>query len=211
MPSLLFQDLSPVFWLICLCGLASLLIFIERFLQIKRARINYKDFLNGALNNLSKNSEREVIAICEETPGPVSRLLATAIDNKNEQPEALRQILNATGKAEIERMERRLAFLATITQIAPLLGLLGTILGIFRTVLLLRTEIPLVQTVNLTDGLITGLSCTIAGLLVTIPSYAFYNTLVVLIDRVVLDMEQATAEILAFITRSYGTKITSEE
>lgn len=206
----LFQDLSPVFWLICVSGLLALAIFLERFIQIRKVRIDYRTFLNGALNILSKKSEREVIAICEETPGPVSRLLSAAVSNKNEQPETLRQILTATGKAEIERMERRLVFLSTITQVAPLLGLLGTVIGIFRTVLLLRAEIPLVQTVNLTDGLITGLSCTIAGLCVMIPSYVFHNILVVLIDRVVLDMEQATAEILAFITRNCGTKITDE-
>lgn len=211
MISQFFQNATPLFWLICLCGVASLLIFLERVFQLKKARINYKDFLNGALNNLSKNTENEVILICEETPGPVSRLLLTAIQNKNEQPEALRQILDATGKAEIERMERRLAFLATITQVAPLLGLLGTIIGIFQTVMAIRAEIPMVQTISLTDGLVTGLSCTIAGLLVAIPSYAFYNTLVVFIDRVVLDMEQATAEILAFMARNYGTRITSEK
>ena len=98
-------------------------------------------------------------------------------------------------------MERRLAALSTITQATPLLGLLGSFLGILGTVQTMRGELPLVQTLDITGGLVRALVTSIAGLAVAIPSFTMYNILVVRIDRIVLDMEQASGDILAFMSR----------
>ena len=98
-------------------------------------------------------------------------------------------------------MERRLAALSTITQATPLLGLLGSFLGVLSAVQTMRGELPLVQTLDITDGLVRALVTSIAGLAVAIPSFAMYNILVVRIDRIVLDMEQASGDILAFMAR----------
>ena len=197
----IFHEGGPVFIIICLAGLAALAVFLERIVKLRQARIRYEDFLNGVFNILEKGKVREASALCDDSPGPVVRLMRAAILHRDEPGEALRQILDNTGRAEISRMERRLAALSTIMQAAPLLGLLGSLLGILGTVQTMRGELPLVQTLDITDGLVSALVTSIAGLAVAIPSFAMYNILVVRIDRIVLDMEQASGDILAFMSR----------
>ena len=197
----IFHDGGPVFIIICLAGLAALAIFLERIVKLRQARIRYEDFLNGVFNILEKGKVREATALCDDSPGPVVRLMRAAILHRDEPGEALRQILDNTGRAEISRMERRLAALSTITQATPLLGLLGSLLGILGTVQTMRGELPLVQTLDITGGLVRALVTSIAGLAVAIPSFIMYNILVVRIDRIVLDMEQASGDILAFMSR----------
>ena len=195
----LFHDGGPVFWVICLCGIVAVAVFIERLVHLRRARISYSDFLNGVFNILEKGKIREALSLCDEAPGPVVKLMHTAIVNRNESHDTLRQTLENAGQAEISRMERRLVILSTIIQGAPLLGLLGTLLGILEMVLEMRNNLPLVYSTDLTGGLVRSLICAIAGLIVAIPSYAMFNLLVIRIDRIVLDMEQATSDIMAFM------------
>lgn len=205
-----FHDGGPVFWVLFLIGLAAVGIFLERIIKLRRERIRYADFLSGVFNILEKGKVREAIALCDDSPGPVVHLMHTAILHREEPVEALRQILENTGRTEISRMERRLSVLSTITQVTPLLGLLGSLLGVLETVLVMRNELPLVQTIDITGGLVRALITSIAGLAVAIPSYAMYNILVVRIDRIVLDMEQASGDIMAFMSR-WSNRLTPEE
>ena len=197
----IFHKGGPVFLIICLAGLAALAIFLERIVRLRQARIRYEDFLNGVFNILEKGKIREAAALCDDSPGPVVKLMRAAILHRDEPREALRQILDNTGRAEISRMERRLAALSTITQATPLLGLLGSLLGVLGTVQTMRGELPLVQTLDVTEGLVRALVTSIGGLAVAIPAFVMYNILVVRIDRIVLDMEQASGDILAFMSR----------
>ncbi len=186
---------------IAACGIGAVAVFIERLVFLHKARIHYGDFLSGIFNILEKGKVREAIALCDEVPGPVARLVHSAVMHRDESRESLRMIMENAGRAEIARMERRLAVLSTIIQAAPLLGLLGGLLGMLRTVLALRAEIPVVQALDLTGGLVQALVDAVAGLAVAIPAYVMFSILVVRIDRIVLDMEQATADILAFLPR----------
>ena len=197
----LWREGGPVFWVIVFTGLASVAVFLERLLHLRRARIHYADFLEGVFNILAKGNVREAQALCDEAPGPVAHLMRMAITNRDEPREVLRQVLDNAGHAEISRMERRLGVLATIVQIAPLLGLLGSLLGVLETVLVLRSQAPLVQSVDVTGGLVRALVASIAGLMVAVPAHAMFNLLAIRIDRIVLDMEQAGSDILSFMGR----------
>ncbi len=195
---------GPVGWIILLCFLLALAVFLERLLHLRRAQIHYRDFLQGVFNVLEKDHIDEAVAICEETPGPVACLLRTAILHRQAPRETLRDELDNAGRAEISRMERRLVVIATIAQLTPLLGLLGTLLGMLETVLVLREQTPLVQATDMTDGLLRALITSAAGLMVAIPCYAMFNLLVVRIDRIVLEMEQACSEIVAFVSGRFA-------
>lgn len=197
----LWHEGGPVFWGVVCLGFAAVGVFLERLLHLRRARIRYEDFLAGVFNILAKGNIREALALCDEAPGPVVHLMRTAIKHRDEPLELLRHVLDNAGHAEISRMERRLGVLATIVQIAPLLGLLGSLLGVLETVLVLRQQAPLVQSTDVTGGLVRALIASIAGLMVAIPSYGMFNLLVIRIDRIVLDMEQASSDILSFMRR----------
>ena len=192
---------GPVFWVIVLLGIAAVVVFFERLLHLRRAQIDYGDFLKGVCNVLENGNREEAMMICEETPGPVAAVVLTAIRHRQGTLEAIREAVDNTGRAEISRLERRLASLAITCQIAPLLGLLGTLLGVIQVVLAINEQAPVVQNTSLTMGLMQALVSTVAGLLVAIPCHVMYSLLMVRIERIVLDMEASASEIVAYLTK----------
>jgi len=199
MYSELLKQGGPVFWVILGTGLVAFGVFVERALHLHRARIKSEDFLKGILNILRRKNIPEALAICEETPGPVAHLVKTAVLHRAGGRETIRAAMDDASLAEISRMERRLVVVATAAQIAPLLGLLGTVLGMLESALVMRSQAPLIQSADVMGGLIRALVTTGAGLMVAIPCYAAFNLLVIKIDRIVLDMEKAGSEIMAFL------------
>src|ERR1700759_248133 len=131
MPSFLVEG-GPMLWLILLASAAAITVFIERMLYCHRAQINSTEFLNGVRTVLKRDNIVEALSICEATPGPVARLVKTAILNRDHGRDRVRESLEEAGLAEVPRLEEKLNLLATIAQIAPLLGLLGTVLGMIK-------------------------------------------------------------------------------
>src|ERR1700756_1415474 len=129
----LLSNGGPVLWLILISSAVAIAVFIERFLHCHRAQINSTEFLNGVRNVLRRDNVVEAISICDATPGPVARLVKTAILNRDNGRERVREALEEAGLAGVPRLEEKLNLLATIAQLAPLLGLLGTVLGFIQT------------------------------------------------------------------------------
>ncbi len=190
---------GPVLWVIVACGVFALVVFVERSLHLHRARIRFEDFLKGIFNILRRGNTEEAMEICEETPGPVAYIVRIAILNRSADREDMRTAIQDAGAAEISRLERRLVVIATVAQVAPLLGLLGTVLGFVSCLLTLYASAPLVQSADIFKGVMLALVTTGAGLMVAIPCYAAFNLLVLKIDRLVLDMEMASSEIVSFL------------
>jgi biopolymer transport protein ExbB len=190
---------GPLVWVLLAVGAVGLLVFLERLLHLHRAKIRSEDFLHGLFRNLEYGHVEEGLKICEETPGPVAYLAKTAILHRDNEPEAFKQAMENSGRVEILRMERRLLMLATTAQVAPLLGLLGTVLGLVRALLVMNQRGPLVHSGDLTGWLMQALGTTALGLMVAIPAYGGYNFLINKVEKIVLDMERAASEITAFI------------
>jgi biopolymer transport protein ExbB len=195
-----FRFGGPILWIIVACGVVALGVFLERAMHLHRARIRYEDFLKGIFNILKRRNVTEALAICDETPGPVAYIVKTAILHRRDTKEGIRRQIEDASLAEISRMERRLVAVATVAQISPLLGLLGTVIGMVESLIVMNNQAPLIQSADVMGGLMRALMTTGAGLMVAIPSYAAFNLLVVKIDRIVLDMERAASEILAFLS-----------
>ena len=141
------------------------------------------------------------MAICDETPGPVARIVRTAIQHRREGRPNLEAAMHDAGLVEIARLEARIGILATIAQIAPLLGLLGTILGMMT--LLDSLQGSNWQSAAITAGVRQALVTAAAGLVVAIPCYAAFNLVVAKIERLVVDMERASLEIVSFLTATH--------
>src|SRR6478736_8022248 len=127
-------------WLILFASAVAVVVFIERFLHCHRAQINSTEFLNGVRTVLKRENVVEALSICDATPGPVAKLVKTAILNRDYGRERVRESLEEAGLSEVPRLEKRLDLLATIAQLAPLLGLLGTVLGFIKTFTLLQGQ-----------------------------------------------------------------------
>src|SRR5213079_948603 len=126
---ILLEHGGPMTWLLLIMSAVVIVVFVERLLHYHRAQINSAEFLNGVRNVLKRDNIVEALSICDATPGPVARLVKTAILNRDHGRERVRESLEETGLAEVPRLEEKLNLLATIAQITPLLGLLGTVLG----------------------------------------------------------------------------------
>lgn len=195
---------GPLVWVIAIVGLTAGLVFLERVLHLHRARIRSDDFIRGICTNLSHGNIREAVSICEDTPGPVAYIVKTAILNRSSDRDTLREAIANAGRSEISRMERRLVVIATAAQVAPLLGLLGTVAGLIRALLAMQQKGPLVQSSDLAGWVMQALVTTAVGLVVAIPCYGAYNFLVNRVEKIVLDMERSGAEIMAFLVREAG-------
>ena len=199
---------GAVSWVIIVFGVLAFIVFIERSLNLHRARIGTEDFLKGVFNILDRGNVREALAICEDTPGPAAYVTRTAIQHRNDSLPMLQQALADAEEGEISRMERRLVVIATVGQIAPLLGLLGTVLGIIEVALVVNLQAPLVQAGDVMPGVLRALISTATGLSVAIPCYAAFNLLVIKIDRIVLDMQRARRDMVAYMSRWLGGSVT---
>jgi biopolymer transport protein ExbB len=199
LPELLANG-GPMLWLILLVSAVGVAVFIERFLHCHRAQINSTEFLNGVRTVLKRDNVVEALSICDATPGPVARLVKTAIVNRDHGRERVREALEEAGLVEVPRLEEKLNLLATIAQLAPLLGLLGTVLGFINIFKYMQSQGLGAHVLDLSKGIWEALICTAAGLAVAIPAHAGYNYLVSRVNSIVLDMERASTDIVNIVT-----------
>ena len=197
-----FSEGWYVVWLILFVGAVGIVVFIQRFLHYHRAQINSTEFLNGVRNVLRRENVVEAISICDATPGPVARLVKTAILNRDHGRERIREAIEEAGLVEVPRLEEKLALLATIAQLAPLLGLFGTVLGFIQLFRDLQGAGLYAHAGMVSSGVMNALICTAAGLGVAIPAHAAYNYLVSRVNAIVLDMERAATEIVNIVVET---------
>ncbi len=197
---------GPVLWLILFISAVAVVVFTERFLHYHRAQINSLEFLNGVRTVLKRDNVVEALSICDATPGPVARLVKTAILNRDHGRERVQEALEEAGLAEVPRLEEKLNLLATIAQLSPLLGLLGTVLGFIQTFMRIQSAGLHAQVGDLSNGIWQALICAAAGLAVAIPAHAGYNYLVSRVNSIVLDMERAATEIVNILTETPASR-----
>ena len=189
---------GPIFWLLAGLALAALYVFFERLVALRRAQIDWQDFLKGVVNVLESGNEAEALAICEDTPVPVANVAATAIRHRKGSFLALREAVDARGRAEIGRLDRRLALLSVIGEIAPVLGLLGTIFGFVQTMMLVNGA-DIVPRAELVESAVRAMIIAGFGLAVAIPVAVMYAALRLRLDRLVSDLEAAATEIVGYL------------
>src|SRR5664280_2141356 len=203
MPTLLANG-GPVIWLILIAAATAAVVFVERALFCHRSQINSAEFLNGVRTVLKRENVVEAISICDATPGPVARLVKAAILNRDQGRERVREAVEEAGLVEVPRLEEKLNLLATIAQIAPLLGLFGTVLGFIQIFRDMQAAGLYAHAGMLSKGVMQAMVCCAAGLAVAIPAHAGYNYLVSRVNSIVLDMERAATEIVNIVAEHPG-------
>ena len=188
-----------MFWILAVLAVVAVVTFFERFVDLRRSQIDYEDFLEGVVNVLDRGNEDEALAICEDTAAPVASVVSTAIRHRRDSARLLREAVDSQGRAEVGRLDRRLAVLAIVAQTAPLLGLLGTVVGFVQAVGTADGS-ELVSRASLMGGVMGALVSTAAGLVVAILASAMYGFLRVRLDRIVVDLEAAASQIIGYIS-----------
>jgi biopolymer transport protein ExbB len=189
-------------WVLFATSTVALLVFVERLLHYHRAQINSTEFLNGVRNVLRRENTIEALSICDATPGPVARLVKVAILNRERGRDGVREAIEEAGLMEVPRLEEKLNVVATLAQIAPLLGLLGTVLGFLKIFGALQAAGTHAHMEQLAGGVWQALISTAMGIAIAIPCYAAYNYLVGRVNSIVLDMEKAASDIVTIVTET---------
>jgi biopolymer transport protein ExbB len=188
-----------IMWPIMVCSIAAAGLFLERVFHLHRAQIKPDDFLNGIYTIVNRGNMAEAISICDQTPGPVAHMVRTALLHSDESPEMLKPTINKAGLGEVPRLEKNLGGLLTIAQVTPLLGLMGTVIGLIRVFMVMEQNAPLAEIGDLSGGIWQALVTTAVGICVSIPSFAAYNFLLSRVENLTLNMEYAAEEIYRFL------------
>ena len=188
-----------MFWVLVALAALAVITDFDRMIDLRRARIDYQDFLKGVFNVLDSGNDEEALSICADVSAPVSRVVETAIRHRNGSARILRESVDSQGRAEVGRLDRRLATLAIIAQIAPAVGLLGTVIGFIRTVLAANSQ-ELVSRADLLNGSMEALVSAAIGLFVGILATVMYGSLRVRLDRSVVELEAAASQVVGYLS-----------
>jgi len=186
-------------WILLSLSVVSLGIFLERLFFYRRATIDVGDFLEGIRSALRRRNYAEAIHESSATGGPVGRVVRMAVTRHNHPRSHLRDMVQEAGQLEVPRIERRLGLLLAIAHIAPLLGILGTILGILKSFVEVANLTGLATPTDLSQGVFTALITTAVGLVVAIPAYLMHGYLSSRARRIIHDVERAGIEALHLV------------
>ena len=179
-------------WLLLAASALAVVVFVERRLEYHRVQINTTALLGGLKNVLGQDNLVEAIGICDATPSPTARVVKAVLEHHDLSRDEVKEILEQRGSEETTRLEERLGILATIGQVAPLLGLLGAVLGFMKTGEMVIT--------NHHEHFAGAMMPLALGLAIGVPCYVGYNHLVSVVGGIVLDMEKAGLSALRMVS-----------
>ena len=186
-------------WLILACSVTALGIFLERVIYFHRASIQTGDFLRGLANLIKRKNYAEATQECAATSGPVPRVLHAMLLRHDAPRVELRDIAQEAGQLEVPRLERNLALLATIAYATPLLGLLGTILGLLTAFQQITIHGGYATAAEIAGGVYQSLLTSAAALTVALPAFVAHSYLSARVNNAVHDIERAGIEMLEIL------------
>jgi biopolymer transport protein ExbB len=188
---------NMVLVIIVSCSIVSFTIFIERLMQLKRSEINTNQFIIEMRRNLREGNLVEAIQECERTPGTISTIIKAGMLKYHRGKEQIESAMELAGLIEISRLEKNAKILSIIAHVAPLIGLLGTVLGFIQAFAEMRLSgLVDISATRIGEAMEYALVSTAAGLVVAIPSILAYNYLVSRVEEFVLEIQTASAEIV---------------
>lgn len=176
--------------------IVALYIYFERFFAIKAAAKVDKNFMNQIKDNILHGNIDAAKMLCAHNPKPVARLIEKGISRIGKPLEDINTAIENAGKLEIYKLERNVPVLATIAGAAPMIGFLGTVIGMIVAIHEIANSGGQIDIKMLSDGLYTAMTTTVAGLIVGIIAYIAYNHLVVRTNKIVYEMEAKSVEFL---------------
>jgi biopolymer transport protein ExbB len=194
----LFLKGGIMVWPILLCSIIAVVIIIERFVVLQKAKVDPKPLMLKLRSALSRNDTVGAMTACSQSNAAVPNVLRKGVASISDGPDAVREAIETAGKEEIFRLENRLGILANIAGVSPMLGFLGTVVGMinaFRAIELLGGN---VNSGNLAGGIWEAMLSSAFGLAVGIPSLALYNYFVGKVNQITFSLETTTDEFLGF-------------
>lgn len=190
---------GPVMVPIGLCSLIAVVVFLERIWSLRRGAIVPRSFCVELIELLRQGRFDDALTVCRKGNLPAGRLLEVAVQARALPRSEIKERLEEVGRREGAELERFIPVLGTIASIAPLLGLLGTVLGMILTFQAIQIEGGLADVADLAGGISQALVTTFAGLCVGIPAVMANRYLLSRVDGLLLDLEEASVKVLDVI------------
>lgn len=183
--------------IIGLCSLMSFTIFIERMLKLKKSEADTNRLVINLRESIKRGDIVEAIAICEQTGGTVANILRAGLAKYNRGKQQIEHAMEIAGLMEIAALEKNAKILSIISNIAPLIGLLGTVLGFIQAFSEMRMSgLVDISASRIGEAMEYALVTTAAGLVVAIPSVLAYNYIVSRIEGFLLEIQTTSSEIV---------------
>ncbi|AJW63959.1 Biopolymer transport protein ExbB [Elizabethkingia miricola] len=187
---------------VLLLGIFSFYLFLERFFFIKRMSSNTEPNLMRNIEDFLKDGKVDAaIDYCSRQDSPEARILEKGLSRIGRPVSDIVNAMEGQGQAEVANMEMNLNLLAAVPSIAPMLGLLGTVIGMILAFFNLSNSTGSFSPKTLSEGIYTALGQTATGLAVAIPANFFYNLLLTKIDKFILKIQNLSAEFLDIINK----------
>jgi biopolymer transport protein ExbB len=183
-------------------SIVAIYILIERFSAINKASKEDENFLKSIRNFVEAKDIKAAKTLCKNTDSSISRMIEKGVDRINKPMTDISAAIENQGKLEIFKMESNLANLATIAGAAPMIGFLGTVIGMIVAFHEMASAGGNIDVEMLSKGIYTAMVTTVAGLVVGIIAYISYNYLVTKVDKVIFQLEAKTTEFLDVIHKN---------
>lgn len=170
-------------------------IFVERYLAVQRSSKEEKDFMLKIKEYLKEGKIDSAKDLCARSENPAARMIEKGISRLGKSQEDIAVSIENTGRLEVMRLEQRLSFLATSAGVAPMLGFLGTTLGMIQVFIEMKSMRSL-ELSTISPGIMQAMITTVGGLIVGIMAYVAYNFLVARIESVVYKMENTAIDFM---------------
>jgi biopolymer transport protein ExbB len=177
------------------CSLIALVFIIERGWTLSRARINTKALMMKVVRALREEGVEAALQVCQRTRGPIAAILHAGLLRASRGPSAVEKAIETSGAIEMSFLERGLVALATIANVAPLLGFLGTVSGMISAFAAIAAA-EQVSAKLVAKGIQEALITTATGLIIAVPVTIAHSFFVSQIDRFIIEMEEASAELV---------------
>ena len=195
-----FQTLTEwnlILFVIGGCSILAFTIFIERFMHLRRAEIDTNRFIINMRQSIKDGNIIEAIQTCENTGGPISNIVKAGLAKHDKSRDKIETSMEVTGMIEVAQLEKNAKILSIIAHVAPLIGLLGTVLGFIQAFGEMRSSgLMDISTTNIGAAMEYALETTAAGLVVAIPTLVAYNYIVSRIEGFLLEIQTTCSEIV---------------
>ena len=200
---------GPVMYPLLFISLLGFVLFVERSLFLHKGQIGTQDFLSGIKNLVRKKRLVEALTLCEDTPGPMARIMKSALLNYGESRETIRLAIQSAAIVEIPTLERRIGTIAALARVAPLLGFLGTLISAFQALSFFESfnGDSGVLSRLLAEALITSAS----GLAISVMAMLAYHFLSGRVRALVHDFEWVGHDIHEFLSTQSDTEESTHE
>lgn len=185
------------------CSIVVATIFIERLLQLRKSEIDTNQFIILLRKSIQEGNIVEAVQICENAGGTIANIVKAGLIKYNRGKEQIEGAMEISGLIEIARLEKNAKILSIIAHIAPLIGLLGTVLGFIQAFAEMRLSgLVDISATRIGEAMEYALITTAAGLVVAIPSILAYNYIVSRVEGFVLEIQTTSAEIVDLLLSS---------